>query len=115
MSDTQSGAEVGRFGVEIGRSRLWRALLRLWKRPVRPSWQAPVVDVNLASVGRHHRHRGAGGFEVTRALPSGRTVTHYTHVPRDATLTTMVRPVAPEDSLERTQLVPFRPAGGDCL
>jgi hypothetical protein len=113
MSDTQSGAEVGRFGVEIGRSRPWLALLRLWKRSARPSWQAPTVDVNLASVGRHHR--GAGGVVVAHKLRDGSVVKHYSSAHRDATLTTMVRPVVAEDSLERTQLVPFRPDGGDCL
>jgi hypothetical protein len=112
MSDTQSGAEVGRFGVEIGRTRLWRALLRLWKQPMRPSWHAPTVDVNVASMGRHAR--GVGGVVVAHKLRDGSVVKHYSSAHRDATLTTMVRPVAPEDSLERTQLVPFRPAGGNC-
>lgn len=113
MGGPEMGAEVGRFGVEIGRTRLWRALLRLWKQPTSPSWHAPTMDVDPASTGRHAR--GAGGVVVAHKLRDGSVVKHYSSARRDATLTTMVRPVAPEDSLERTQLVPFRPDGWDCL
>jgi hypothetical protein len=99
-----------RSGAEIRRPRWWRLP---WAR-IQTS-RRPVPQPKTAGSGRHQRDDG-GGFEVTRTLPSGRTVTYYTHVPRDATLTTMVRPVTGESPtvLDRTQLVPFRPAGEDC-
>jgi hypothetical protein len=99
-----------RSGAGIRRPRWWQLP---WVRIRAP--RRIVSQPGTVGSGRHQRCDG-GGFEVTRMLPSGRTVTYYTHVPRDATLTTMVRPVTGESPtiLDRAQLVPFRPAGGDC-
>jgi hypothetical protein len=97
-----------RSGAGIRRSRWWQLL---WARIQTP--RRPVPQPRTVGSGRHQRSDG-GGFEVTRTLPSGHTVTYYTHVPRDATLTTMVRPVTGESPtvLDRAQLAPLQSVDG---
>lgn len=105
MDDTQVGVEIGRPAAVLG---MWTRLQRLWTQlrtpKLPPGWHAPPPETE--GTGRHHR--GEGGYEVTRTLRDGTQMQHYSHAARDATLTTMFRPIPVED------LVPFRPTEQDC-